>query len=75
MFISLLSGKGSFDCVVVRFARANSAQDDKALRYRSNGNWLLITIHCPLLHMPGSFIPASLLAKLGLPICLNIFFI
>src|SRR5882757_8230554 len=26
-------------------------------------------------HIPGSFIPASRLAKLGLPICLNIFFI
>jgi len=29
-FISLRSGKGSFDCAAVRFARVNSAQDDKA---------------------------------------------
>src|SRR4030081_2906177 len=27
------------------------------------------------LYIPGNFIPANLLAKLGLPICLNIFFI
>src|SRR5580704_7059507 len=42
--------------------------------HRSNweldtGNWQLI------FYIPGIFIPASLRAKLGLPICLNIFFI
>jgi hypothetical protein len=35
------------------------------LRTRSSG----------LAYIPGSFIPASLRAKLGLPICLNIFLI
>ena len=34
----------------------------------TTGNWQLT-------YIPGSFIPASRRAKLGLPICLNIFFI
>ncbi len=33
------------------------------------------TLIPPYAYIPGSFIPAILRAKLGLPICLNIFFI
>src|SRR5579864_1751147 len=63
--------QGSFDYVAVRFARGNCAQDDMLVEGLS-----LTTDHWQLLfYIPGNFIPASRRAKLGLPICLNIFFI
>ena len=47
----------------------------RAFRGVSLNKGMALTTFSPLVYTPGSFIPASLRAKLGLPICLNIFFI
>ena|SRR5436305_10196278 len=63
--------QGSFDYVAARFAPVHSAQDDNSLSFIRDSR-LGLTSRA---HIPGSFIPASLRAKLGFPISLNIFLI
>src|SRR5206468_3581114 len=72
----LQCGGGNELAVVVGEFERRSVRTDSESLYRET---LLLQsrnrtlMNC--LYIPGSFIPASLRAKLGLPICLNIFFI
>ena len=53
-------------------SHANSSSGGRCTRQCKKDQRGYVRIHC---YIPGSFIPASLLPKLALPICLNIFFI
>src|SRR5580698_7039939 len=71
--------------VPLAFSSHTKALNVQTIDLRMNSNkasmwnrlyWQLTTSPlAPGLHIPGNFIPAILRAKLGLPICLNIFFI
>ena len=42
-----LSGRGSFDCIAVRFANANSAQDDRWIDFMEDHEYFVYIVCSP----------------------------